>query len=108
MANPKFSPPPIQEEFLLEGTLGRPYLNPSWLQWFNTVAQALQTISTPSGEITGVIKNTDTVYLIQSINPLGVTTGIQTATMTNAPITGNPFAWATINVNNAVRYVPFW
>jgi hypothetical protein len=31
-----------------------------------------------------------------------------TATMTNAPISGNPTKWLTINDNGTVRYIPAW
>ena len=36
------------------------------------------------------------------------TTGANTATLTNAPVSGNPAGWARVNINGVARVIPYW
>ncbi|MEK6346366.1 MAG: hypothetical protein V4764_02740 [Burkholderia sp.] len=41
-------------------------------------------------------------------NALTDSSGTQTATLTNAPVSGNPTKWIPINDNGTIRYAPTW
>jgi len=47
-------------------------------------------------------------YLLTTNSALGSLAGSNTGTLTNAPSSGNPAKWISINDNGTVRYIPTW
>lgn len=56
----------------------------------------------------GMIYTNSATYMIGSMTSYNNGAGANTATLTNAPATGNPTKWIPINDNGTVRYIPAW
>ena len=54
-----------------------------------------------------LLKGNDTV-LSRSATGFGNNSGASTATLTNAPVSGNPTKWVTIDDNGTTRSIPAW
>lgn len=54
------------------------------------------------------ITTSNTVYLHVTTAALANSAAAQTATMTNAPVAGNPTKWISINDNGTARRIPAW
>lgn len=47
-------------------------------------------------------------YLLRASAALADNSGANTATLTNAPVSGNPTKWAAVDDNGTTRYQPLW
>lgn len=70
-----------------------------WVDSGNSVAQ----LSATAG-----LMLYDPTYLVGTNVALTNYASTNTATLTNAPVAGNPTKWIAINDNNTIRYIPAW
>ncbi len=97
-----FRPPPQQREFVRQDG-GLYTVDAVWLQWFiDLVAQ---------------VNNANAAVLAQQADPNSLVTktvsmadgaSVNVATLTNAPLAGDPTKWVPFDDNGTTRYIPSW
>lgn len=96
-----------------------PFANYAWVDWYQKVRTAINNATIVNwSAITGTPTTvggygiTDAVHIAASsiTIPLAVGDGSSaaTATLTNAPVSGNPTKWLQFDDNGTIRYVPAW
>lgn len=107
-------------DILPPSPIGTPFGSYAWEDWYRKVRDAINNASSINWNIITNKPNTVTGYGIIDgvyIAGAGYVTWTQavadgtagnTATLTNAPIAGNPTKWIAIDDNGTVRYIPAW
>lgn len=71
-------------------------------------AQSNRKVKITGGEVAAVLKNTRETLMLENTMALNDGAAASTATMTNAPLAGNPTKWIPILDGSVIRYIPAW